>query len=485
MTVSTVTLNPGTVTVPGLGANAETPLMRDLIQRAARDDYDQWLSDAMTTGGCTHPVRLQGEIAHVAPTGELLDVRQTTDHPDGILYTSCGNRREAVCPACSQIYRRDAYHLIRSGLAGGKGVPNTVSQHPAVFATLTAPSYGLVHTRRTAKSGKQIPCRPRRNREYCRHGREISCARIHREDERCLGRPLCPDCYDYAGAVIWNAHAPELWRRTMIALRRVLDRRAKQLGVKVVVRYAKVAEFQARGLVHFHALIRLDGHDPDNAIIPPPLEITADDLTDALQQAIHNTWFATLDHPRKPGGWDITWGDQLDVRHVQLSGDGEITDGHVASYLAKYATKSTEAVGAVSRRITENNLDIYAPPHTHFGRLIRAAWTLGDHPHEDFKALRRWAHMLGFRGHFTTKSRRYSTTFKVLRAARQTWRRRQHRTAETLDDADTTLIVGLLSYAGTGWRTQADALLALTAAAKAREYAQTAREEIDENHEKR
>jgi Phosphatidylethanolamine-binding protein len=29
--------------------------------------------------------------------------------------------------------------------------------------------------------------------------------------------------------------------------------------------------------------------------------------------------------------------------------------------------------------------------------------------------LRAWAHMLGFRGHWSTKSRRYSTTFTVLR----------------------------------------------------------------------
>ena len=72
----------------------------------------------------------------------------------------------------------------------------------------------------------------------------------------------------------------------------------------------------------------------------------------------------------------------------------------------------------------------YASPFTHHGRLIRAAWQLGHHPHEDFQALRRWAHMLGFRGHFATKSRRYSTTLRALRTARVTWRRRQHRTVE-------------------------------------------------------
>ena len=156
-----------------------------------------------------------------------------------------------------------------------------------------------------------------------------------------------------------------------------------------------------------------------------------------------------------------------------MSDTGEITDTAVASYLAKYATKSTEAVGPVAVRVSADNLHAYASPFTHHGRLIRAAWQLGRHPREDFKALRRWAHMLGFRGHFATKSRRYSTT---LRAARVTWRRRQHRTAEHREE--TTLIVGRLTYAGTGWRTTGDELLALSAAARAREHKRIAREEI-------
>jgi len=36
--------------------------------------------------------------------------------------------------------------------------------------------------------------------------------------------------------------------------------------------------------------------------------------------------------------------------------------------------------------------------------------------------LRLWAHTCGFRGHFLTKSRRYSSTFGALRAERQQWR---------------------------------------------------------------
>ena len=75
---------------------------------------------------------------------------------------ACGNRREAVCPACSAVYKRDARQLVRAGLAGGKGIPETITAHPCVFATLTAPSFGPVHARRMR--GKTVlPCRPRRD----------------------------------------------------------------------------------------------------------------------------------------------------------------------------------------------------------------------------------------------------------------------------------------------------------------------------------
>ena len=149
-------------------------------------------------------------------------------------------------------------------------------------------------------------------------------------------------------------------------------------------------------------------------------------LAGVIQSVASSAWFATVSHPAKPKGWDITWGAQVDPRVVRLTDDGQITDVAVASYLAKYATKSTEPVGVPPGRITADNARAYATPRTHQGRLIAACLKLGNHPHEDFQALRRWAHMLGYRGHFATKSRRYSTTMRALRAARRDWHRRQN-----------------------------------------------------------
>jgi hypothetical protein len=451
----------------------------ELLDRATRDDYQQWLSTALAAGGCVRPIRLRGTARDIDPiTGEVIRDLDTEDLPDKAIYLPCGDRRASVCPPCAETYRADTYQLIRAGLAGGKGVPESVATHPCVFATFTAPSFGPVHTRVTTDGGQVVRCRPRRKANYCPHRRRLSCGQRHNETDACLGRPLCPDCYDYQAAVVWNAHASELWRRTVIGLRRQLDKLAKTQGTRVKLSYAKVGEFQRRGLIHFHAIFRLDGLDPihPERTVPPHPAFTADVLADAIRQAASITWFVTVPHPARPKGWDITWGTQVDPRVVRLTNDSEITDVAVASYLAKYATKSTEAVGPLAVRITAGNLRLYGHPASHQGRLIRAAWQLGHHP--DFQALRRWAHMLGYRGHFATKSRCYSTTMRALRAARRNWQRRQLPLATDQGSDKTPLTLTDLEWAGRGWRTAGDALLALSAAALARDRDRAARDEV-------
>jgi hypothetical protein len=91
--------------------------------------------------------------------------------------------------------------------------------------------------------------------------------------------------------------------------------------------------------------------------------------------------------------------------------------------------------------------------------------------------LQLWAHMLGYGGRFSTRSRRYSTTLRTLRKARQDWRRRAwHRTADHLADDDTEIVTEL-GYTGIGWHTTGDAALANSAAARARERRLIAKEE--------
>ena len=150
--------------------------------------------------------------------------------------------------------------------------------------------------------------------------------------------------------MLWQAHAGALWARFTIALRRAL---AALLGVKGAefrdharLSYAKVAEYQRRGLVHFHAVIRLDG--PDGPADAPPAGL---DLT-ALRTAIIDAATASALTVERPDGTALRlgWGPQHDLREVSPTAraqiedeDGEITDAALASYIAKYATKGTGA----------------------------------------------------------------------------------------------------------------------------------------------
>jgi hypothetical protein len=69
--------------------------------------------------------------------------------------------------------------------------------------------------------------------------------------------------------------------------------------------------------------------------------------------------------------------------------------------------------------------------------------------------------MLGFRGHFVTKSRGYSTTLGELRAARATYRAREDQPPdETPVDDDSTEVLSVWQYIGSGYLNPGDALLA-------------------------
>jgi hypothetical protein len=65
---------------------------------------------------------------------------------------------------------------------------------------------------------------------------------------------------------------------------------------------------------------------------------------------------------------------------------------------------------------------------------------------------------------------------RALRKARRDWHRRQHPSHQLYKDT-TVVTEAKLEWAGRGWRTTGDAVLALSAAAWAREQRRIAREE--------
>jgi hypothetical protein len=397
---SRTTFEPASLAVLTRRYGAGAPAVVELIRR---------------TGGCTSPIRLEGEsVAVSARTGAVLARRSTRSQTPGFVLAACGNRRESRCPPCAERYRRDAYFLVAAGLSGSeeKGVSIDVASHPLVFATFTAPSFGAVH-RRVVDAGGVRCCRLGGQAETCEHGLSLRCPERHAADDSRIGQALCPDCYDYAAAAIWNANLGALWRRTITYLPRELAALSglsvSALRAQVRVAYAKVAEFQARGSVHVHAVIRLDGPDgPDTA---PAGGATAQRLAEAVARTAARVAVTV----EGPDGREliIRWGVQVDTRPI--TADRDAGDGHgagVAGYLAKYATKDAQSGGGLDRRIRVEGVIERAELTDHARALMRSAWTLSP----------RWAHSLGFRGHFLTKARRYSVTFAALRGVRAEYR---------------------------------------------------------------
>lgn len=419
------------------------------------DDFTAWEEQFPPAGGCSHPVRLRGVINAVdLATGEKATAFDSRYEPDGVIYVRCGNRRAKVCPSCSALYKRDVRELVLAGLRGGKGVPESVAEHPCVFATFTAPSFGPVHARRE-RNGKVLPCRPRRDasKRACPHGRDISCSARHAKDDPRLGRALCPDCYNYQAAVLFNAFAGDLWRRFITYLPRHLATLGgltqKEFRELVKVRFVKVAEYQARGVVHFHALIRLDAA-PDPAA-PGSCDPPGSGWTTALLAAAVKSAAAKASALAPVGNsghaMELRFGEQLDVRPVHGEQGNAITRDAVANYIAKYVTKAVDIPGIPDFPVRTLN-DIRAlrcPPH--HKRMIETAWQLGH---------KKWAHQFGFGGHPATKSRAYAYTLGERRRERTEYRRAQRYAAGLLDPwgreitETTVLFLGSWSYVGSG-----------------------------------
>ncbi|WP_428967060.1 replication initiator [Micromonospora fluostatini] len=421
--------------------------------------YREWRAGVESVKGCLQPVRLSGkwEVRHLG-SGDLIASRQ------GRVWASCGTRRAAVCPTCADRYAADAWHLIHAGMSGGKGVPNTVAQSTRLFVTLTAPGFGAVHNR----PGRR-PC---------------SCGRWHPDGYPLLGSPIAPDSYDYTGAVLWQAHSGKLWHRFTIALRRAAAAAGgltvRAAGAHLRISYAKVAEYQRRGLVHFHAVIRVDG--PSGPDSPPPAWLTPDVLADAVRSAAASVRVDTT----RPDGTPLPlgWGAQVDVKDItatdidvadnQDDDEGQaVADTRLAGYIAKYATKGTEATETGDRRIRSQMHIDRLTVSDHHRAMIQAAWDLGGLGQYADLRLRHWAHMLGFRGHFLTKSRIYSTTFKELRAERQAHQLRTALTDAGLPDDTNVLVVNDWTVVGMGYDTPEQLELAAAIGDRIRSARQT------------
>jgi len=374
------------------------------------DGLDAFTTQVRGIRGCRRPVRLSGQVFGFNAAGQPCVRFDSGTLPDGVLLKACGTRRETLCPPCASLYRGDAFALVAAGLRGGKEVPESIGDHPAVLLTLTAPSFGAVHRKRPDGT-----CHPWGFR--CPHGRALVCSQRHANGDQAIGQALCPDCYDYEGAVLFNAGVSELWRRTTIyslrALGVLLNLSARAAARRLRLSYVKVVEFQRRGSVHLHVLVRADVRGEEHGGAPPGID--ADMVAAALRIAARKV---SAPLPGADDGRRMAWGEQVDGTVVT---DAENGRRRAAAYLAKYATKGSDEHGMLDHRLRSGTLHDGRIPD-HLRALVETAWRLGEIDDADPLRLRQWAHTCGFRGHFLTKSRRYSTTFSALRDERQRWR---------------------------------------------------------------
>ncbi|MEV4015448.1 replication initiator [Nonomuraea angiospora] len=143
------------------------------------------------------------------------------------------------------------------------------------------------------------------------------------------------------------------------------------------------------------------------------------------------------------------------MRPVYISAElGGLSDQRVAAYVAKYATKGAESAGTVDRPI-RHAWEIASLKIAERARsMIYTCFSLADLPPYRTLPLRQWAHMLGYRGHFSTKSRHYSIRLGDLRQACADFRAEQARliTGALAFDPNETLTVADWRYAGSGHR---------------------------------
>lgn len=224
------------------------------------------------THACVRPV----ELLNTA-TGELIAVR-------------CGSRSEKRCSGCSWLYKKDTAKILRSGLCERPGL----GAFRFFFLTLTAPSFGACHV--VAKRGE---------RKRCRCGVWHDALR----DADLRGVPLDCGKYDYEAQAAFNYQVGALWNVTLTMLRKALPD----------LEFAKVFEWQQRGAIHLHVILRI-----------PASNLT--DLGDAVALIRERAVSATA----LQGG--LRWGSQCRCDEIGGSGMVDKVIGYVKKAVS-YVTK--------------------------------------------------------------------------------------------------------------------------------------------------
>ena len=165
--------------------------------------------------------------------------------------------------------------------------------------------------------------------------------------------------------MLHNALMPELWRRlrsTCLGIWPGVSRSRRRSPPAPAPSYVRVAEFQRRGAIHLHVIVRLDtaeGECPD--VDPTLLHAACRSAAGAVAVRL---------------GWRVL---RLGPELTSSPSIGRTTGpGKLAAYVAKYATKSSEDTGGLDRRTRERRGPRSPGGRRDPRRLAVTAWAMAD-----------------------------------------------------------------------------------------------------------
>lgn len=319
----------------------------------------------------------------------------TPDHP---IFLRCHTSNAAACAPCAELYRLDWRSIFFSGAMVNPNASEEEAERVSaaldgtsfLFLTLTAPSFGTVHRVAT-------PANPKQRGQHCK--------RVHKGKEQGLaGVPIDKDSYKYRSQVLWNYFSSSLWNATATNLKKLIP------GVQ----WAYVREWQARGAIHYHAILRLPKSVPATKAIAGKVKTCAKTT---------RTWAKSR---------EIAWGKQAACEIIApTTRDGQMTIG----YLAKMITYSTKSFGD---HLRENRIPS-AAYDTLAQRLAKAAGKL-KHPGHRANGCKSQCHTnWGARGSKCGKTRGWSITGLTRRGQkelRQEWAKTHGGAFEGYSEAD-------------------------------------------------
>jgi hypothetical protein len=353
---------------------------------------------------CLHPVTMRRNWLDTS-TGEV----GSRD-----FQVRCGTRREEDCEPCSKVWQADAFHALIRGA-------NEVTEK-LTFITLTpggAAEFGAVHT--ASYNGRAS--------ERC------ACRAYHRPTSPTVGLPVNPETFDYAKAASFNHAAPRLATVTMQKVWRQMAA-ATGLTVKEVrCPTVRVMEWQRRGLLHVHLLVRG--------------EVPADVVERAVRGAGKTESRRSITPASHAGH---RWGPQVDVQHIEPR-----DRDHLIAYITKMVTYAIKDVtshspekkspAAAEHRNRMEQAGEEAVTCDNSCSVCKHGWSkskkahggipfeIGSRTSRKCRRHTRAERQFGFTGNVLSLNRSWGTTLGDARRTRQGWARAQHPAPATLPES--------------------------------------------------